>query len=148
MRITNYYDALCSDLKFYIAQFVPSKPDVELPYINEFKDVIVDWYNKHMVFDSSVYTNYHQLYRSQHGITDQETTFVKFGFFQYAKEKQFYNLFLSPYTGQFHKFAIRRHHTHTLLRQYTRKILHRLPPPQPPTSPIGGFRPPTTLLGG
>ena len=148
MRITNYYDTLCSDLKFYIAQFVPSKPDVELPYLNEFKDVIVDWYNKRMVFDSSVYRNYNELYRSQHGITSDETSFVKYGFFHYAKEKRFYNFFLSPYTGQFHKIPIRRHHTHNLLRQYTRKILHRLPPPQPPTSPIGGLRPPTTLLGG
>ena len=140
MRITNYYDALCSDLKFYIAQFVPSKPDVELPYLNEFKDVLVDWYNKRMVVDSSVYRNYDELYRSQHGITSDETSFVKYGFFHYAKEKRFYNFFLSPYTGQFHKIPIRRQYTHNLLRQYTRNILlHNIPPRQPPTSPVTSF---------
>lgn len=127
MRITNYYDALCSDLKFYIAQFVPSKPDVKLPYLDEFKDVIVDWYNKRMVFDNSVYRNYEELYQSQYGITSDQTPFVKYGFFNYAKERQFYHLFLSPYTGQFHKISIRRQHTHNLLRHYTRKILRRIP---------------------
>ena len=128
MPITNYYDALCSDLKFYIAQFVPSKPNIDLPYIDEFKDVIVDWYNKTRVFDNSVYRNYDELYRSHHGITSIDTSFVKYGFFHYAKEKRFYNLILSPHTGQFKKIAIRRHHPQNLLRQYTTNLLHRLSP--------------------
>ena len=137
MPITNYYDALCSDLKFYIAQFVPSKPDIDLPYIDEFKDVIVDWYNKTMVFDNdnAVYRNYDELYRSQHGITSDETSFVKYGFFHYAKEKRYYNLILSHHTGQFTKIAIRRHHTfesQNLLRQYNSvyppNLLHPLSP--------------------
>lgn len=117
MPITNYYDALCSDLKFYIAQFVPSKPDIDLPYIDELKDVIVDWYNKTMVFDKNyaVYRNYDELYRSQHGITSDETPFVKYGFFHYAKEKRYYNLILSHHTGQFQKIAIHRHHPQNLL---------------------------------
>lgn len=117
MPVTNYYDALCSDLKFYIAQFVPSKPNIDLPYLDEFKDVIVDWYNKTRVFDNSVYRNYDELYRSQNGITSVETSFVKYGFFNYAKEKRYYNLTLSHHTGQFYKIPIRR--------QYTQKLLHR-----------------------
>lgn len=66
MPKTNHYEALCNDLKFYIARFVPSKPDREMPYIQEYKDVVVDWYNKTMVHDNSVYRNYTELYTDEH----------------------------------------------------------------------------------
>ena len=104
MPKTNHYDALCNDLKFYIAGFVPSKPDREIPYIQEYKDVVVDWYNKRMVHDNSVYRNYTELYK--HGIPSQQIPYMKYGFFNYKKEKKYYRLSLSPYTGQFDKKAI------------------------------------------
>lgn len=105
MPKTNYYDALCNDLKFYIATFVPSKPDREIPYIQEYKDVVVDWYNKYMVYDNSVYRNYTELYK--HGISSLLTTFMKYGFFNYKKERKYYTVLLSPYNGQFEQTAIR-----------------------------------------
>ena len=104
MQKTNYYDMLPNDLKFVIGTFVRSKPDREIPYIQEYKDVVVDWYNKYMVYDNSVYRNYTELYK--HGISSQQTPFMKYGFFNYKKEKKYYKVFLSPYTGQFVKKAI------------------------------------------
>jgi len=104
MPKTNYYDTLCNDLKFYIATFVSSKPDLEIPYIQEYKDVVVDWYNKYMVYDNSVYRNYTELYK--HGILSQKIPYMKYAFFNYKKEKKYYRLFLSHYTGQFEKKAI------------------------------------------
>jgi hypothetical protein len=102
----NYLELLPCELRFYIAEFVPSKPDRPLPYINEYHDVLLDWYNKTRVFDDSVYRNYQQLYAL--GINSDEVQYIKWGFFHYAKERPYYNLSIDHNTGQFLKIAKRR----------------------------------------
>jgi len=102
----NYLELLPRELRFYIAEFVPSKPERPLPYIREFHDVLLDWYNKTRVFDDSVYRNYQQLYAL--GIESDEVQYIKWGFFHYAKERLYYNLSIDHNTGQFLKIAKRR----------------------------------------
>lgn len=102
----NYLERLPRELRFYIAEFVPSKPDRPLPYISEYHDVLLDWYNKTRVFDNSVYRNYQQLYAL--GIDSDEVQYIKWGFFHYAKERLYYNLSIDHNTGQFLKIAKRR----------------------------------------
>jgi len=102
----NYLELLPQDLRFYIAEFVPSKPDRPLPYMNEYKDVILDWYNKYRVTDNSVYQNYRQLY--DRGIDSWEVQYIKYGYFWYARAVPYYNLFIDHHTGQFRKIAKRK----------------------------------------
>ena len=75
----NYLELLPQDLRFYIAEFVPSKSYKPLPYIKEYKDVILDWYNKYRVTNDSVYHNYRQLYDK--GIDSWEVQYIKYGYF-------------------------------------------------------------------
>ena len=98
----NYLDRLPRELRFLIAEFVPSKPDRNLPYLNEFKNVVTDWYNRTRVWDeNNTYLTYNELYL--HGITSYETQFVKYGFFEYAKELLYYNMKMCPFAKQFEK---------------------------------------------
>jgi hypothetical protein len=99
----NYLELLPCELQFYIAEFVPSKPERPLPYIREYHDVLLDWYNKTRVFDDSVYRNYQQLYAL--GIDSYEVQYIKWGFFYYAKERPYYHLNIDHNTGQFIKIA-------------------------------------------
>jgi hypothetical protein len=99
----NYLELLPCDLRFYIAEFVPSKPERPLPYIREYHDVLLDWYNKTRVFDDSVYRNYQQLYAL--GIDSDEVQYIKRGFFNYAKDRLYYHLNIDHNTGQFIKIA-------------------------------------------
>jgi hypothetical protein len=95
----NYLDRLPRELRFLIAEFVPSKPDRNLPYLNEFKSVVTNWYNRTRVCgDVPVYRNYTELYL--HGITSYETQFIKYGFFEYAKEILYYKMKMCPFTKQ------------------------------------------------
>ena len=80
-----------------------------------------------MFRDNSVFRKYTELYK--HGISSQETPFMKYGFFKgnvsyksikthtlcanlnvhrCKKEIKYYKVFLSPHTGQFEKTAIRK----------------------------------------
>jgi len=99
----NYLELLPCELQFYIAEFVPSKPDRPLPYISEYHDVLLDWYNKTRVFDDSVYRNHQQLYAL--GIDSDEVQYIKLGFFHYAKDRLYYHLSIDHNTGQFIKIA-------------------------------------------
>jgi hypothetical protein len=99
----NYLESLPQDLRFYIAEFVPSKPVKPLPFIDEYQNVLLDWYNKYRVTDNSVYLNYKQLYDK--GIESYEVQYIKYGFFWYAKDVIYYNLFIDYHTGQFRKIA-------------------------------------------
>ena len=101
----NYLDRLPPELRFYIAEFVSSKPDRKLPYLNEFKSVVTDWYNRTRVYgDVPVYKTYTELYF--HGITSHETQFIKYGFFDYAKEILYYKMKMCPFAKQFMKKSI------------------------------------------
>ena len=101
----NYLDRLPRDLQFHIAEYVPSKPDRNLPYINEFKNVVTDWYNRYRVWGSEHFLRYDELYLR--GILSHETQFVKYRFFHYAKEKKHYRMVFSPQTKKFEMIPFR-----------------------------------------
>lgn len=101
-------DRLPSELRFYIAEFVPSTPDRPLPYIREYKDVLVDWYNKVVASRcDTVYQTYSEIV-SPIGITEEDTVLLKYGFFYYSKDVQYYRMTLCSHTGQFKKLSRRR----------------------------------------
>jgi len=102
----NYLNLLPRELQFLIAEFVPSKPDHPYPYIDEYKNIVLDWYNKTLVFDSAVYRNYHELYTK--GISETDIPYLKGGFNQYVTDFCYYNMFIDYHTGQFEKIPIRK----------------------------------------
>ena len=101
----NYLDRLPRELRFLIAEYVPSKPDRNLPYLYEFKNVVTDWYNRTRVWGNDKYLGYDELYLR--GILSHETQFIKHRFFHYAKEKKHYKMVLSPQTNQFEMIPFR-----------------------------------------
>jgi len=101
----NYLDRLPRELRFLIAEYVPSKPDRNLPYLYEFKNVVTDWYNRTRVWGNDKYLGYDELYLR--GILSHETQFIKHRFFHYAKEKKYYKMGLSPQTKQFEMIPFR-----------------------------------------
>lgn len=109
----NYLELLPRDLRFLIAEFVPSKPDRPYPYIDEYKNVVLDWYNKTRVYDDRVINDFQQLYKK--GVSDIETKYICYGFKFYAREIRYYTMKMCHRTGQFEKDPVRK-------RSFTRYI--------------------------
>jgi hypothetical protein len=103
----NRFDALCNDIRYYIAEYVSSVPEREIQYIREYKEVLLDWYNKYTYrgTKSYVYRNYSELYTQ--GIPSEFTPYMKYGFFSHRKESKYYNFHLSPHNGRLVKTAKR-----------------------------------------
>ena len=104
---TNRYDASCNDIRFYIAEFVDSEPERELQYICEYKEVLLDWYNKYTdhVTKWDTFRNYSDLYSQ--GIPSEIIPYIKYGFFSHWKESKYYIFHQSPHTGRLVKTAKR-----------------------------------------
>ena len=61
----NRIEKLPPEIRYYIAEFVPHKNNVEYPYIPLFKNIILDWYNKYRVYDTAiVYRSYIEIYEN------------------------------------------------------------------------------------
>jgi len=103
----NRFDTLCNDIRYYIAEYVSSVPEREIQYIREYKEVLLDWYNKYTYrgTKSYVYRNYSELYTQ--GIPSEFTPYMKYGFFSHRKESKYYNFHLSPHNGRLVKTAKR-----------------------------------------
>ena len=101
------YESLCDDLKFRIAEYVSPIPERNIPFNQEYKDVLVDWYNKYSRHDQNweVKRSYDELY-SQGSIPSSRIPYMKYGFYNYGKEKRYYRLHFSPSIGGFAKSAM------------------------------------------
>ena len=104
----NYLDRLPLELQFYISEFIPSKSDYVIPYLNEFKSVVTDWYNRTRVWGDHKSLSYDELYLQ--GIVSHETQYIKYRFFTYAKEKKYYKMIFSSEIKQFKKMPFCTHH--------------------------------------
>ena len=104
----NRLEKLPNELKYYIAEFVPHNDNVPYPYIQEFKHIILDWYNKYRAWDTScqIYRHYSKIYEI--GISQDEIPFMKFAFKFYRVESRLYNITMNHAVGQFQKIAKRR----------------------------------------
>ena len=72
-----------------------------IPYLNEYTNVVLHWYNKTRVFDNTIYHNHQELFA--HGIGDKETRYMHQYFFHYAREKLYYRMRMDHSTGRFDK---------------------------------------------
>lgn len=113
----NRLEKLPPELKYYIAEFVPHNDNVPYQYIPEFKNVILDWYNKYRSWDTSgeIYRHYDKIYEI--GISQDEIPFMKFAFKFYRAESRFYHITMNHAVGQFKKIAKRRTYTFGHLKQ-------------------------------
>ena len=104
---TNRIERLPPELRYYIAEYVPSKREQTYPYIALFKDIMLDWYNKYRVWDNSdkVYRNYDEIYKE--GISQEEAPFFKLAFKHHRRESKYYSMTMLYSVGQFQKIAQR-----------------------------------------
>jgi len=103
----NRIERLPHELRYYIAEYVPSKREQTYPYIVLFKDIMLDWYNKYRVWDNSdvVYRSYDEIYKK--GISQEESPFFKLAFNRYQQESKYYSMTMLYQVGQFQKIAQR-----------------------------------------
>ena len=104
----NRLEILPHELRYYIAEFVPHNDNVPYQYIPEFKNIILDWYNKYRSWDTSgqIYRYYSKIYEI--GISQDEIPFMKFAFKFYRAESRFDDITMNHTVGQFKKIAKRR----------------------------------------
>ena len=99
----SYYDKLPNEIQTYIGYFIQYRRKT-LPYINEFEEIIIDWYNK-TITDTTVYKTYKQLFSV--GINNYETQLMMRGFQKYFYEKKYYFKIFCSYVGEFKIIASR-----------------------------------------
>jgi hypothetical protein len=102
----NRLERLPRELRFLIAEYVPSKPERPYQYIDEYKNVVLDWYNKTRVYDDTIFHNFSQLYTT--GLNDIETKYLQYRFRDYRRETGYYTMKMCHRTGQFEKGPIRK----------------------------------------
>ena len=124
-------DRLPPELQYYIAEFIPSTPDRFLPYLQEFKNVVTDWYNE-LIWENWNRNNpktmrgrnrliyccrwsptltpkspyYCRKMYYQIRIQSSDTSFLKHAFFNYAADKLHYNIVFRMSTGRFIRTAL------------------------------------------
>ena len=100
----NRLEKLPSELRYYIAEFVPHKNTTSYPYIPLFKNIILDWYNKYRVYDTAtVYRSYSEIY--ENGISQEDPPFMKYAFKHIRTESKYYSISMNYSVGQFQKIA-------------------------------------------
>lgn len=100
----SYFDKLPVEVQNYLFQYVPYKKKEPL-FLNEYKEIIVDWFNKSRIEDKVVYKKYSDI--DMYKLYDVEITFMLHAFFFYIEEKKlFYKLFCSK-VGEFSKIPKR-----------------------------------------
>lgn len=100
----SHFDKLPEEVQNYLFQYIPYKNKEPL-FMNEYKEIIVDWYNKSRIEDKVVYKNYSDI--DMYKLCDVEITFMLHSFFLYIGEKKiFYKLFCSK-VGEFYKIPKR-----------------------------------------
>ena len=98
-----------------MSQFLQER---SLPYLNEYNNVVLDWYNKTRVFDNTIYHNYQALF--SHGIEDTVTRYMHQSFFHYAREKLYYRMHMDHSIGRFEKIAKIKTYNFEKLHQITK----------------------------
>lgn len=63
-----------------MSQLIQKRP---IPYLNEYNNVVLHWYNKTRVFDNTIYHTHKELF--VYGIGDKETRYMHQYFFHYAR---------------------------------------------------------------
>ena len=53
----SYFDCIPYDLQNYICLFIPYKRK-KLLFLDEFEEIIIDWYNKTRIEDINIYQSY------------------------------------------------------------------------------------------
>jgi hypothetical protein len=105
----NRIEKLPPEIRYYIAEFIPHKNNVEYPYIPLFKNIILNWYNKYRVYDTAtVYRNYREIY--ENGISQEDPPFMKHAFKHIRTESKYYSIYMNYAVGQFQKIAKRYSH--------------------------------------
>jgi len=106
---SNRLERLPPELRYLIAEFIPSKPETPYPYIQLFKDIMLDWYNKSRVWDTNtVYHSYKEIY--SYGIPPEDAPYFKKAFTRHRRESKYYNMSISNHTREFIKTARCRHY--------------------------------------
>ena len=101
----SYFDCIPLDLQNYICLFIPYKRK-KLLFLDEFEEIIIDWYNKTRIEDINVYQSYRQIFDV--GIKEYELESMHKGFNNYfIDRKQYYQIFC-PYVGRFKKVYKRK----------------------------------------
>lgn len=101
----SYYDKIPIDLQTYIGYFIPYKRK-RLIFLEEFEEIIIDWYNKTRIEDISVYQNYNQIVNV--GIKEYEIESMCKGFNNYFNDRKNYYLIFCPYVGRFKRVYKRK----------------------------------------
>ena len=112
----SHIDRLPPELHYLIAEFIPCKQEKPYPYIQLFKNIILNWYNKNQPrYKSKVYHTYEEIYTC--GISDIHIICLKYAFKNYRKESKYYNMIMSPVDGQFTMIPFRRNYN-TIFNKY------------------------------
>ncbi len=101
---TNRLERLPPELRYLIAEFIPSKLENPYPYIQLFKDIMLDWYNKSRVWGTNkVYHSYREIYTN--GISQEDAPYFKYAFTHYRQESKYYYMTMTHEVGQFTRIA-------------------------------------------
>lgn len=103
---SNRLDRLPGELRYLIAEFIPSKPEKTYPHIQLFKDIMLDWYNKYRIWETNkIYLSYKEIYTD--GISQEDAPYFKKAFKHHRQESKYYTIAMSHNTGQFTMIAKR-----------------------------------------
>ncbi len=96
----SYFDNLPNEIQNYLFQYIPYKKKEPL-FLNEYKEVVIDWYNKTRTEDKQVYKKYSEI--NMYKMCDIEVTFLIHAFFIYIQEKKFFHKLFCSSVGEFYK---------------------------------------------
>lgn len=101
---SNRLDRLPGELRYLIAEFIPSKPEKTYLHIQLFKDIMLDWYNTNRVWDTNkLYLSYKEMYTD--GISQEDAPYFKKAFKHHRQESKYYNMTMSHNVRQFTMIA-------------------------------------------